>query len=330
MGHSSVSPAPSVSVVIPTHNRLPYLRQCLDALSRQRFDLARMEVVVVADGCTDGTEEALAGASYPYPLHIIAQPASGPSAARNRGAAAASAPLLIFLDDDVVPAPGLVQAHLAAHGEPEKCAVVGPYPLVEPQEGDFLREHLYHYWQRKIEGMAARGRSADFRDAVSGNLSIDRDLLAGVGAFSTDFRRLEDYELGVRLVDAGVPIIFARDARGLHLETTDLNRSLSTTRRAGRAEVQIAERHPHVVSDLRLAQQDRWSCWLAFRHPVLGDLFAWAGKGILIATQWLRLRDAWTRAYGRLKVYWYWRGVADVVDDYQEWRVSVTTDGSAD
>jgi GT2 family glycosyltransferase len=310
---------PAVSIVIPTHNRLPCLQQCLNALTAQDFDPGRMEVIVVADGCSDGTEVAIRESRWPYELNVLSQPPSGASIARNRGAAAASAPLLVFLDDDVIPSPGLVAAHVNAHAAKGRCAVVGPYPLPEPCAGDYLAEELYLYWERKIQGMAVEGHRADFRDIVSGNLSLPAETFASLGGFSPLFDRLEDYEFGVRIFAAGVHFVFAADAHALHLETTDLNRSLGMTRRVGRAEVLLANLHPHVFPHLRLARRDRLPYWLAFRAPRLGQLLARGAPGVLALAQRMRVRRVWRKIYGRLKVYWYWRGVADGVEDYSEW-----------
>ena len=50
-----------ISVVIPTYNRLPILRKCLNALENQFFidDIHDYEIVIVDDGSTDGTTDWL-------------------------------------------------------------------------------------------------------------------------------------------------------------------------------------------------------------------------------------------------------------------------------
>jgi Glycosyltransferases involved in cell wall biogenesis len=87
-------PAMFLSVVIPTYNRLPILRQCLQALEGQRLEapLAGYEVVVVDDGSTDATvawlEEAGAAGELPH-LRLLRQEHGGPAQGRNRGVEAA-------------------------------------------------------------------------------------------------------------------------------------------------------------------------------------------------------------------------------------------------
>ena len=54
------------------------------------------------------------GAELPYQLHFIEQPGQGAAAARNLGVAKATAPLILFLDDDMTAAPTLIEAHLSS------------------------------------------------------------------------------------------------------------------------------------------------------------------------------------------------------------------------
>ena len=101
------------SVVIRSRNEAARLRLTLASLERQA-DLA--EVIVMDDGSIDDTHAVLADAAARLPLVALRNTVSaGRAAASNRGAAAASAALLIFLDGDTLAAPDMVAAHLAAH-----------------------------------------------------------------------------------------------------------------------------------------------------------------------------------------------------------------------
>jgi glycosyltransferase involved in cell wall biosynthesis len=86
---------PFFSIVIPTYNRLPLLRETLESVAEQAF--RDFEIIVVDDGSTDGTVEAFSGAAQ---LKLIRQQNRGPGAARNAGAATAQGKYLVFLDSD--------------------------------------------------------------------------------------------------------------------------------------------------------------------------------------------------------------------------------------
>lgn len=84
------------SVIIPTYNREEYLRQAIDSVLAQ--SLKNYEIIVVDDGSTDRTPEALK--SYGERIKTLRQINQGPEVARNAGASMASGEYLAFLDSD--------------------------------------------------------------------------------------------------------------------------------------------------------------------------------------------------------------------------------------
>ena len=86
----------TLSVVIPTYNRLSLLRETLESLSSQRK--AVDEIIVVDDGSTDGTVECLQN-EYPE-VRVFKQENLGPGAARNHGVLHARGDYIAFLDSD--------------------------------------------------------------------------------------------------------------------------------------------------------------------------------------------------------------------------------------
>ena len=93
-----VAPAePAIAVVIPTYNRAPWLRRCIDSVLGQ--SLVPREVMVVDDGSTDETPRLLA--DYGASIQTVTLPCCrGVSHARNTGIAATRAAWLAFLDSD--------------------------------------------------------------------------------------------------------------------------------------------------------------------------------------------------------------------------------------
>src|SRR5438093_1193177 len=79
-------PALTVSVVVPTRDRLGSLAAALDALRRQR-EAGPFELIVVDDGSADGTGAFLAGLAAQGALVHLRGERRGPAAARNAGLA---------------------------------------------------------------------------------------------------------------------------------------------------------------------------------------------------------------------------------------------------
>jgi glycosyltransferase involved in cell wall biosynthesis len=89
-----------VSCIIATHNRKKLLTRAIQSVFKQTYK--NLELIIVLDGCNDGTEAYLQGHYNNNPrVKTIINPASlGPSAARNIGIDAASGEFISFLDDD--------------------------------------------------------------------------------------------------------------------------------------------------------------------------------------------------------------------------------------
>lgn len=97
----TASSQPLISVVVPTRNRPRALDRCLDALEAQTV-ADELEVLVVDDGSEEMA--AISSVTYRHPRAVfIRRAGSGPAAARNAGARAASGSFLCFTDDDCVP-----------------------------------------------------------------------------------------------------------------------------------------------------------------------------------------------------------------------------------
>jgi GT2 family glycosyltransferase len=191
-----------LSVVIPTFNRRDRLERVLAALERQTTPASEFEVVVVDDGSTDGTSEWLAQRSTTFELRGVRQANAGPARARNAG------------------------------------VVIGPLASLPHYDQPWVA-----WEQAKVEAQYRAMERGDwaptFRQFWTGNASLARQHVIGVGGFDPSYLRAEDVELGVRLQDRGLGFRFNPRARGLHFA----ERSLASWERVhesyGRAEVQI-------------------------------------------------------------------------------------------
>src|ERR687889_2266187 len=97
---------PAMTVVVPTRGRAAYLEVTLDSLSRQRTETP-YEILVVDDGATDATPDV----AERFGARLIRHgERRSLNAARNSGLREAAAPLVAFVDDDVLVPPGWLEA----------------------------------------------------------------------------------------------------------------------------------------------------------------------------------------------------------------------------
>src|SRR5712692_5943796 len=218
MAESSYKPGASkLAAIIPARNAAATLAQWLDALIAQISD--DQEVIVVDDCSTDDTCEIAAR----FDLKLVKLPGhAGPSAARNRGAELTCAPLLFFLDADVVLAPGALARAEKTMMRPEVGAVIGSYdddPAASSTISRFKNLAHHHFHQR------SREEATTFWGACG---LVRRDLFLAAGGFDDERRTVEDIELGYRLVARGVRIVLDPQLQVKHLKKWTL-RSLVIT-----------------------------------------------------------------------------------------------------
>ena len=88
-----------ISVIIPAYNAETTLRTAVESILSQQ--VPELEIIIVNDGSTDGTDRLCHALASEYPcIHVITQKNAGICAARNRGMEAASGEYITFCDDD--------------------------------------------------------------------------------------------------------------------------------------------------------------------------------------------------------------------------------------
>lgn len=256
-----------LSIIIPTHNRAESVARSLLALEVQKCDMP-FEVVLVQDGCVDCTDERVQSLRLRYPIKSVCLPGLGAAAARNAGASAASGNLLLFMDDDIVPQPEMLNAHIRMHESSTKTAVVGPCPygpeiLVNPIDF-FIRD----WWKRRYEILADPNHVFTYYDCMTGNLSMPKHVFESVGGFDQAFLKdgREDYELGVRLLKSGVEFAYAPDAVGYHYPTNRPKALLNKWFIFGSADVYFAIKHPDILDSSPLRRY--WALPLLTRRSL--------------------------------------------------------------
>ncbi len=187
-----MSQPPFFSVVIPTYNRADLLRQALDSVAAQNCQ--EFEVIVVDDGST----EDLSGVVAQYPrTRFLKQANAGPSAARNRGVAAATGDYVAFLDSDDVWFPWTLSTYrqaIEANGQPAFVAgcpriFERPDELANAEKGPLETLSFSDYLQ---SGDAWRWFGVS-------SFVIRRGVLVESGGFAPTMSHAEDADLAMSL-----------------------------------------------------------------------------------------------------------------------------------
>jgi glycosyltransferase involved in cell wall biosynthesis len=193
-----------VSVIIPTFNREVIVLKAINSVLEQTY--RNIEVIVVDDGSTDDTIEALSGLSDQ--ISVIHQANAGPSAARNRGVVEAKGEIVAFLDSDDYWMPEKIerQVTLMRRGGEKMCCCVCN-AIVKGS----ARETLGNTFDfAGISPRFAQGEWTNPQDVLATRfllfnqvVAIRREAFDRVGGFNEDLRLLEDYDLALRLSSFG-------------------------------------------------------------------------------------------------------------------------------
>lgn len=184
---------PGFSVVIPLYNKAGQIASTLASVLAQT--LPPHEVIVIDNGSTDGSVEAVAAIVHPS-LRLLHEDRRGPGPARNRGIAEATGAWIAFLDADDLWAPNHLEVLAALTRRHSDCALVGAgfrradMPVSAPPADPAGSEAP----SRVIDFFAGTNCDLVWTSAVA----VRRTALVAAGGFA-DFPAGEDTDLWIRL-----------------------------------------------------------------------------------------------------------------------------------
>ncbi|MBC7521836.1 MAG: glycosyltransferase [Sandarakinorhabdus sp.] len=200
---------PRVSIIIPHLNTPDALSRCLESITAQRLGSGQAEIIVVDNGSSvplDALRAAFPGVLF------LAEPAAGPGPARNRGAAAARADILAFIDADCGADAGWLQAAVdAVEADPAQTIAGGDIRIdyLDPTRPTPIEayEAVYAFNQQTyIERK---------HFSVTANLAMARGVHAAVGPFG-GIDVAEDIDWGKRAHAAGFRTRYFPEMRVFH------------------------------------------------------------------------------------------------------------------
>ncbi len=312
------SPHPAMTVVIATRDHRGLLIEALGGLSQQDgVKAGEFDVIVVADACTDGTSEALRGLAVPFELTLIEQVHSGLAAARNRGLAEARGEVIVFLDDDVIAKPGLIDGHRRLQSLSRNTVVLGEITAAKVSRSpwDAYEDAMRH---KRQTALSTTEQPSGIHSA--GNFSVHRDLLAAAGGFRGYLPGNQEVELGYRLREMGAEFVFSPTAPAEHCGSSEYRSWSDRQSMRGRLDVATYRQSPDGQG------LDRLLACFHQRHPLSRTLVAallrrrrlaptmirWAGQTGALAHR-LGLAAISRAAYSVIANTLYWSGVRDAL-----------------
>lgn len=219
------------SVVIPTYNRAESIAAAIDSVLKQTVPVK--EIVIVDDGSTDGTLERVEAIGCPLIKTVANSRNIGAAASRNRGAAVASGDWIAFLDSDDYWHPGKIAAERALIAKSGKDAVAVASNHVLVIDG---RVSPFPTRKETIPDVDGALRTANFLGTCS-CMTIRRDLFLSIGGFDETLRSCQDWDLWLRVAEAGDILISPPAYVYYRLNTQDCISTDGRKRQAGHVHI---------------------------------------------------------------------------------------------
>jgi glycosyltransferase involved in cell wall biosynthesis len=261
---------PSVSVILPVHNRADVISRAIRSVLEQ--ELREFELIVVDDGSTDASAE-VAGSFEDDRVRIVRLERNrGGNAARNEGVRAARAPLIAFLDSDDRYLPNKLSwtiAEFAQNAELE--LLVDSFIKVQPP-GSRKAEVV-----RRNPVISDRGgfRTALFTRQLwkaTPAITVKRDVALSAGLFDETLRRLQDFDFLIRVSEVAN---CASTDKVLWVKYWDAN-AISAQDNLISANVELVRRHPEYLATPAyrpgLAYALRLSLWRKLKRGDFGGM----------------------------------------------------------
>lgn len=200
---------PFVSIVVAVHNEGQNLPAKLQNLAELEYDKDKLEIIVVSDGSTDGTNQHLAEAATRSVRAIVSPQHEGKASALNRGIQQAQGDIVVFTDARQIIEPTALRHLVANFADPQVGCVTGELFLQIPREHTSPLEGVGLYWriEKKIREWESKTGSAV--GATGALYAARRCLLAPLPPTTI----LDDVYIPLEAVRQGYRVVFEPRAR---------------------------------------------------------------------------------------------------------------------
>jgi glycosyltransferase involved in cell wall biosynthesis len=188
---------PKVSIILPTFNRLQYLRTAVDSVFAQT--LQEWELIIADDGSDGETAGYLAELAESPRVQVLSLVHSGnPAAVRNAALRVARGEYVAFLDSDDAWLPAKLEVQLAAHASCDARRWSYTALARIDDGGKPMRDGLGLSWV-PYEGAIFEQLLTLAAAVATPSVIVDRRFLEEIGGFDEGQQFFEDYDLWLRL-----------------------------------------------------------------------------------------------------------------------------------
>ena len=236
----------SISVVVPSVGR-----GVLADIVGRALEQDALEVIVVADANPDDVHSVLTPwlSTGEERVRLVAGPGRGVALARQAGVETAHGDIVLLLDDDVVPEPGLLDGHRRVHSAGRNRVAIGYFPVAPEFVARSVAASIYAGdYESECSGLDA-DPSRVLLQLWAGNYSMRSEDCVRVPQADSSFLNslLEDEEFGFRCHVGGLVGVFDRSLAATHYYERPVSKFLESSRAQALASRRLHEMYPDLA-----------------------------------------------------------------------------------
>lgn len=207
--HGEMTPTPAVSIVMVVRNEAAVLRKKLRNLLALEYPAESVQLVVVSDGSTDGTETILREAARDSRVHVVLnQLSQGKASGLNDGVGQARGKVVVFTDARQQIEPNALKLLMENFADPQVGAVSGELMLGDAASGEAMRG-MGTYWRMEKRVRGLESDTGSVVGATGALYAVRRELVPEVPTVTI----LDDVLIPMQVVRQGYRVIFDGRAR---------------------------------------------------------------------------------------------------------------------
>ncbi|ABG53724.1 glycosyl transferase, family 2 [Trichodesmium erythraeum IMS101] len=270
---------PKVSVIIPVYNCELYIAQAIESVLNQTY--TDYEIIVINDGSTDNTHQVLQ--PYMKKIRYFYQENKGLSATRNQGIKMAKGELIALLDADDLFLCYKLQEQVAIFDAQPNIGLVQSGWRVVNEKGEKIEDIEPWYKSPKLDLVSWLKWKATNPSAMM----FRKEWLEKVNGFNENLRRLEDFDIVIRLALASCQATwFPKVAVCYRQHSGNMTRNLLAQTEVEEkildelfSNPNLPEKIQHLERELRYGSLI-WNCWCLYKSGYFAEMADYLHKSL--------------------------------------------------